>query len=58
MFNQDLDTAMGVMDEWYNGYRFAEEVDTACRTSHRHPVLYDLDQPKQIPNRTVVPKYR
>ena len=28
VFNQDFDTAMGIMGEWYNGYRFATIGDT------------------------------
>ena len=28
VFNQGADTAMGIMGEWYNGYRFAEEAET------------------------------
>ena len=32
---------MGVMDEWYNGYRFAEEVDTDLYNSDM--VLYYLE---------------
>ena len=28
VFAQDVATSMGVMGEWYNGYRFAEEADT------------------------------
>ena len=52
VFNQDLDTAMGVMGHWYNGYRFAEEADTDLYNTDM--VLYYLDQ--SIPNRRV-PKY-
>ena len=52
VFNQDLDTAMGVMGQWYNGNRFAEEVDTDLYNTDM--VLYYLDQ--SIPNRRV-PKY-
>ena len=28
VFNQDVDTALGIMGEWYNGYRFAEDTET------------------------------
>ena len=52
VFNQDLDTAMGVMGEWYNGYRFAEEADTDLYNTDM--VLYYLKH--SIPNRRV-PKY-
>ena len=52
VFNQDVDTAMGVMGEWYDGYRFAEEVDTDLYNTDM--VLYYLDQ--SIPNRGV-PEY-
>ena len=52
VFNQDLDTAMGIMDEWYNGYRFAEEVETDLYNTDM--VLYYLKH--SIPNRGV-PKY-
>ena len=33
VFNQDVDTAMGVMGEWYNGYRFAKAADTCSGSS-------------------------
>ena len=52
VFNQDVDTAMGIMGEWYNGYRFAEEAETDLYNTDM--VLYYLDQ--SIPNRRV-PKY-
>ena len=28
VFNQDIDTAMRIMGEWYNGYRFAKAAET------------------------------
>ncbi len=52
VFNQGVDTAMGIMGEWYNGYRFAEEAETDLYNTDM--VLYYLDQ--SIPNRRV-PKY-
>ena len=52
VFNQDVDTAMGTMGEWYNGYRFAEEVETDLYNTDM--VLYYLKH--SIPNRGV-PKY-
>ena len=52
VFNQGVDTAMGVMGQWYNGYRFAEEAETDLYNTDM--VLYYLDQ--SIPNRRV-PKY-
>ena len=52
VFDQGVDTAMGIMGEWYNGYRFAEEAETDLYNTDM--VLYYLDQ--SIPNRRV-PKY-
>ena len=49
VFNQGLDTAMGVMGQWYNGYRFAKQADTDVYNTDM--VLYYLDQ--SIPNRDV-----
>ena len=49
VFNQDVDTAMGIMGEWYNGYRFAEETETDLYNTDM--VLYYLDN--SIPNRRV-----
>ena len=49
VFNQDVDTAMGIMGEWYNGYRFAEEAATDLYNTDM--VLYYLDN--SIPNRDV-----
>ena len=52
VFNQDVDTAMGIMGEWYNGYRFAEEAETDLYNTDM--VLYYLKH--SMPNRRV-PKY-
>ena len=52
VFAQDVDAALGIMGEWYNGYRFAEEAETDLYNTDM--VLYYLDQ--SIPNRRV-PKY-
>ena len=52
VFNQDAATALGIMGEWYNGYRFAKRADTDLYNSDM--VLYYLDH--SIPNRRV-PKY-
>ena len=52
VLDQDVDTAMGIMGQWYDGYRFAEEADTDLYNTDM--VLYYLDQ--SIPNRRV-PKY-
>ena len=52
VFNQDVETALGIMSEWYNGYRFSEE--TAIDLYNSDMVLYYLDH--SIPNRRV-PKY-
>ena len=49
VFNQDVATAMGIMGEWYNGYRFAEEAETDLYNTDM--VLYYLDH--SIPNRRV-----
>ena len=49
VFNQDVDTAMGIMGEWYNGYRFAKEAQTDLYNTDM--VLYYLDN--SIPNREV-----
>ena len=49
VFNQDADTALGIMGEWYNGYRFARGADTDLYNSDM--VLYYLDQ--SIPNQPV-----
>ena len=52
VFNQEVDTAIGIMGQWYNGYRFAEEAETDLYNSDM--VLYYLDH--SIPNRDV-PRY-
>ena len=52
VFDQDVDEAMALMGEWYNGYRFAEEAETDLYNSDM--VLYYLDH--SIPNRRV-PRY-
>ncbi len=49
VFSQDLDTAMGIMGEWYNGYRFAKTAATDLYNTDM--VLYYLDQ--SMPNREV-----
>ena len=49
VFNQDVATAMYIMGEWYNGYRFAEEAETDLYNTDM--VLYYLDN--SIPNRPV-----
>ena len=49
VFGQDLDTAMGIMGEWYNGYRFARTA--AADLYNTDMVLYYLDQ--SMPNRAV-----
>ena len=49
VFNQDVDTAMGILGEWYNGYRFAKGADVDLYNTDM--VLYYLDH--SIPNRTV-----
>ena len=47
VFDQDVDETMAVMGEWYNGYRFAEDVETDVYNTDM--VLYFLD--RSIPNR-------
>ena len=49
VFNQDVMTAMGVMGEWYDGYRFAKTADVDLYNTDM--VLYYLDH--SIPNRPV-----
>ena len=49
VFNQEVATAMGIMGQWYNGYRFAEEAETDLYNSDM--VLYYLKH--SIPNRDV-----
>jgi len=47
VFDQDVDTAMRIMGEWYHGYRFAEDAETDLY--HTDMVLYYLKH--SIPNR-------
>ena len=49
VFNQDVTAAMGIMGQWYNGYRFAEEAETDLYNTDM--VLYYLKH--SIPNRDV-----
>ena len=49
VFNQDVAAAMGIMGQWYNGYRFAEAAETDLYNSDM--VLYYLKH--SIPNRPV-----
>ena len=49
VFDQDVDEAMALMGEWYNGYRFAEDADTDLYNTDM--VLYYLKH--SIPNRRV-----
>ena len=49
VFNQDVDTAMGIMGDWYNGYRFSEEAEIDLYNSDM--VLYYLKD--SMPNRGV-----
>ena len=49
VFSQDLDGAMDVMREWYDGYRFAK--DATIDLYNTDMVLYYLQ--KSMPNRTV-----
>ena len=49
VFDQDVDEAMALMGEWYNGYRFAKNADTDLYNSDM--VLYYLDE--SMPNRGV-----
>ena len=52
VFNQDPATAMGIMGQWYNGYRFATAAETDLYNTDM--VLYYLKH--SIPNRDV-PEY-
>ena len=52
VFNQEVATAMGIMGEWYNGYRFATTADADLYNSDM--VLYYLKD--SMPNRPV-PEY-
>ena len=47
VFNQEVEAALDVMREWYNGYRFAEEAEGDLYNTDM--VLYFLDE--SIPNR-------
>ena len=49
VFNQEVATAMGIMGEWYNGYRFAKAAETDLYNTDM--VLYYLKH--SIPNRGV-----
>ena len=49
VLDQDPATALGIMGEWYNGYRFAEEAETDLYNSDM--VLYYLK--RSMPNRSV-----
>ena len=51
-FNQDVDTVMRIMGEWYNGYRFATAAETDLYNTDM--VLYYLKH--SMPNRGV-PEY-
>ena len=48
-FSQDVDTALGIMREWYDGYRFSRAAQTAVYNTDM--VLYYLQ--KSLPNRPV-----
>ena len=52
VFSQDVDEAMALMGEWYDGYRFSEEAETDLYNTDI--VLYYLKH--SIPNRRV-PRY-
>ena len=52
VLDQDVDAAMALMGEWYNGYRFAEEAETDLYNADM--VLYYLKH--SMPNRGV-PRY-
>ena len=47
VFDHGVDTAMGIMGQWYNGYRFAEEAETDLYNSDM--VLYYLDRAPALP---------
>ena len=49
VFDQDVATAMGIMGEWYNGYRFAKTADVDLYNTDM--VLYYLK--RSMPNRPV-----
>lgn len=48
VLDRDVDAALGLMREWYNGYRFAEEAEVDMYNTDM--VLYYLDN--AIPNRS------
>ena len=52
VFNQEVATAMGIMGQWYNGYRFAKAAETDLYNTDM--VLYYLKH--SMPNREV-PEY-
>ena len=47
VFNQDEEEALGLMREWYNGYRFAEDAENAVYNTDM--VLFYLDH--SLPNK-------
>ncbi len=47
VFNQDVDETLGLMREWYNGYRFAEDAENAVYNTDM--VLFYLDH--SLPNK-------
>ena len=49
VFDQDVDAAMGVMEEWYSGYRFAKSAEDDIY--HTVMVLHYLNE--SMPNRPV-----
>ena len=49
VFNQDVEAALAVMRQWYNGYRFAEEAEDDLYNTDM--VLYFLDE--SMPNKRV-----
>ena len=54
VFNQDVEAALEVMQEWYNGYRFAEEAEGVLYNTDM--VLYFLDEstPNKKPPRELI----
>ena len=46
-FNRDIETALGIMREWYNGYRFAKGAEVDLYNTDM--VLYFLDE--SLPNK-------
>ena len=46
VFRQDVDEALGIMREWYDGYRFSEDADTTLYNTGM--VLYYLKQSVQL----------